>query len=127
MQPWIKLERYMGMAKRWLEEEQARGYTTGNKSLICSRHLSDSYLNSYITKNGKHNACDYCDDNEEKKVITFDELMEVIVQGIYNHYSTLDNEGLPFISSEGGYFMHTTFDTYDLIRDAICLMQMTME
>lgn len=113
----------MGWAKRKMEEDEARGFTTGNNTLICSRHFQDYAIVAYIELNGKNNQCDYCDedDSNEPYVISFDDLMEVIVQGICNHYGNPDDEGVGFDSREGGYMHDEIYDTYDLIRDEIML------
>ncbi len=110
----------MGATKRWLEEEQARGYKSGNTSLICSKHIEDYALKNFIETKGKVGKCEYCEVQEESKVVTFDQLMEVIVQGIYNHYSHPDDEGVPYIDEFGGYW-EKTYDTDDLIRWVIGL------
>jgi len=104
----------MGATKRWLEEEEARGFSSGNHSLICSNHLADYALKQFIEQKGKSGKCDYCEDSQESNVVIFDQLMEVIVEGIRNHYGTPDDEGVPY-SSEYGYWADT-YDTDDLIR-----------
>ncbi len=104
----------MGATKRWLEEEQARGYKSGNTSLICSQHIEDYALKNFIETKGKLGECEYCEGQEERKVVTFDQLMEVIVEGIYNHYSHPDDEGVPY-SGEFGYW-EKTYDTDELVR-----------
>lgn len=64
----------MGWAKRKMEEDEARGFTTGNNTLICSRHFQDYAIVAYIELNGKNNQCDYCDedDSNEPYVISFE-------------------------------------------------------
>lgn len=104
----------MGATKRWLEEEQARGYKSGNTSLICSMHIKDDALANFIEVKGELGVCEYCKGHDERKVVAFDQLMDVIVEGIGNHYSHPDDEGVPY-TSEFGYW-EKTYDTEDLIR-----------
>jgi len=107
----------MSLTKRFLEEQEARGFSAGNNSLICSRHFGDYALKSFIEKTGKKGVCEYCDEetiDPKQNVVTFDQLMEVIVEGIYNHYDSPDNEGVPY-NSEFGYWSKT-YDTEELVR-----------
>ncbi len=107
----------MGLTKRFLEEEEARGFSSGNNSLICSRHFGDYALKAFIETKGKKDLCEYCEEGEnavEQKVVTFDQLMEVIVEGIGNHYASPDDEGVAY-SSEYGYWSKT-YDTEELVR-----------
>jgi len=110
----------MGWAKRKLEEDEARGFTTGNRALICSKHFEDYAIVAHIEQCGKKGSCEYCDE-DESAVIPFDELMDVIIQGISNHYGNPDDEGVEYDSREGGYQLDEIYDTYDLIRDEIML------
>src|SRR5688572_13152580 len=105
----------MSQIKRFLEEESTRGFGAGNNSLICAKHFGDYALKAFIKKKGKNGVCNYCDEEEEEsKVVTFDQLMELIVEGINNHYSSPDNEGVGYSGEYG--FMSTTYDTEDLLR-----------
>src|SRR5688572_2366205 len=106
----------MSLTKRWLEEEQARRFKSGNDSLICSKHFNDYALKAFIERTGAKGICEYCEgqSSENGNVITFDQLMEVIVEGIRNHYGSPDDEGVAY-SSEYGYWSKT-YDTDDLIR-----------
>jgi hypothetical protein len=107
----------MGQTKRFLEEEAARGFSSGNNSLICAKHFGDYALKEFIEKKGKQDFCEYCNAEEnplEQKVVTFDQLMEVIVEGIRNHYGSPDDEGVSY-SSEYGYWSKT-YDTEELVR-----------
>ena len=76
----------MGSAKRWLEEERERGFTSGNKSLICQRHFQNYAIKEFIESNGRGGKCKYCGDGyseeESPLVVSFDELMVLIVDGI---------------------------------------------
>jgi hypothetical protein len=86
-----------------MEEDDARGFTSGNASLICAKHFDDYALKAHIGLTGEKGICDYCDpdDAEENDVITFDDLVDIIAQGISNHYGNPDDEGVGFDSSEG--------------------------
>jgi hypothetical protein len=116
----------MGWAKRKMEEDEERGFASGNNSLICSKHFEDYALQRFIISNGKVGRCEYCDIEELEDyrgvpVVTFDALMDVIVEGITNHYGNPDDEGVGYDSREGGYMLDEIYDTYDLIRDVIML------
>lgn len=110
----------MSMSKRWLEEQESRRFKSGNRSLICSAHFSDYALKSFIETTGRSGMCEYCDEQiDNTQVITFDALMEIVTDGIYNHFGNPDYEGVPY-SSEYGYW-EKTFDTDELIRWVIGL------
>lgn len=118
----------MGWAKRKMEEDEMRGFTTGNQLLICSRHFEDYAIKTFIHANGEAGKCNYCDSDEFQSVnsrmlmqLPFDNLMDLIVDGITNQYGNPDNEGVGYDSSDGGYMLDEIYDTYDLIRDVIML------
>jgi hypothetical protein len=116
----------MGWAKRKMEEDEMRGFTTGNDALICSNHFQDYALRRFIKSSHKIGRCDYCDPEDEDSdqdvnVVTFDSLMDVIVEGITNQYGDPRDEGVGYDGREGGYMLDKKYDTYDLIRDVIML------
>jgi hypothetical protein len=115
----------MGREKDRLVEEEDRGWFSVARKFVCDSCISDEYLSAYIAKNGKPAPCGYCGiDPEEADVccIPFDDLMDVIGDGINWAYTSADSEGIPYESAEGGYaFPERMFDTYDLLVDQVGL------
>lgn len=113
----------VGREKDRLIEEEERGWYSVTKKLVCDSCIEESFLSEFIRKNGKSAVCDYCGlDPEEAEVrcVPFDELMDLIGDGINWAYRSADDEGIPYESAEGGYaFAEHMFDSYDLITDQL--------
>ena len=72
---------------------------------MCDSCVSDPYLSAYITDHGKPAVCEYCGldpEDADIRCIPFDELMELIGEGITAFYESADNAGIPYESAEGG-------------------------
>jgi hypothetical protein len=57
-------------------------------------------------------ACDFCG---ESGAAELDVLTEAFVQGLRTEYANADDEGVPYVSAEGGYQAAATWDTWDLV------------
>lgn len=113
----------MGREKDRQIEEEERGWYSVTKKLVCDSCIEEPFLAEFIRKNGKSAVCGYCGlDPEEAEVrcVPFDELMDLIGDGINWAYRSADEEGIPYESAEGGYaFPERMFDSYDLITDQL--------
>lgn len=119
----------MGKRKDRLIEEDERGWYSSSKKLVCGSCIIDPYLSDFIARNGIIAVCAYCDTDseeeepEEKKEVPclpFNQVMNLIGDGINWAYRSADNEGIPYESAEGGYaFSEHMYDTYDLIVDQL--------
>lgn len=116
----------MGREKHRLEEGCDRGWFSLTDALVCNSCVGDPFLSAYITANGKSAVCDYCgldpEEDADSRCIPFDDLMDLIGDGVTAFYKSADDEGIPYESAEGGYaFPEQMFDTYDLLTEEICL------
>jgi hypothetical protein len=115
----------MGREKDRLIEEDERGWYSVTRKLVCDSCVRDEYLSAYIRKNGKPAVCGYCGlepEERDLRCIPFDDLMDVIGDGINWAYTSADKEHIPYESAEGGYaFPEAVFDTYDLVTDQVGL------
>jgi HEPN/RES N-terminal domain 1/RES domain len=115
----------MGREKDRLIEEEERGWRSVTRKLVCDSCVRDGYLSAHIAENGKPAACGYCGiapEDANVSCIPFDDLMDLIGDGINWAYASADNEGIPYESAEGGYaFPDHMFSTYELVVDQVGL------
>lgn len=100
----------MGLVKRWMEEQEDRGFSSVGNKFVCSQCIDEPDIRLYIKTNGDSEACSYC---ERAKVSTlhFDKFMEFFMECMNDEYGYPDNEGVPW---EGGW-LGDVFDSYDLL------------
>lgn len=90
----------MGFAKQRWEEEQERGYPYTNK-LICSKCLDDVDLKNLVKNNGKKDKCSFC--SKSSRVISFDDILERILESIKEYYEDPNSLGIPWSNDEEGW------------------------
>lgn len=103
----------MGMAKRYMEEVEARGWNDAD-SVVCSNCVIDQALVDAIVAHGGSGACDYC---EEKPVspaasAPIESVLELIVDGLRHEYEDPAEQ----MAWDEGY-VGTVYDTWDLLYD----------
>ena len=91
----------MGWAKKMMmqaEEESVRGYSLPERGekYLCSRHLTNSYLQKHIEKNGDHGTCSYC--GHEGQVIDLAVFVEYVGGRLSEYLQDLDSADLPLAS-----------------------------
>lgn len=107
----------MGRVKqRWLELE-ARHISNIPDKHICVKHFDDKYITNFIKNNYEKGYCDYCE--KDLKVISFEDLMEFIMDGVSNFYEDAANF-MSYNSREGGY-LGEIYTPDELIQDQIGL------
>ncbi|PAC27043.1 HEPN-associated N-terminal domain-containing protein [Flectobacillus sp. BAB-3569] len=107
----------MGRVKqRWLELE-ARHISNIPDKYICAKHFDDRYITNFIKKNYEAGYCDYC--KKDLKVVSFEDLMEFIMDGVSNFYDDAANF-MSYNSREGGY-LGEIYTPDELIQDQIRL------
>jgi hypothetical protein len=113
----------MGRAKAWMMEQEERGYTEAEGD-ICSECVSDPFLAQWIDDNATATVCRFCGrDGDEPIAASFDEFIGVIVGAIGFDWNHPDNEGVMYVSAEGGYQaavsdIYEVLDNYDISEDA---------
>ncbi len=115
----------MGREKDRLIEEEERGWYSTSTESVCNECVEDEYLANFILENGEPGTCDFCGSDSadsDIRCVPFDDLMDVIGDGINWAYRSADDEGQPYESAEGGYvFSESVFDTYDLVVEEVGL------
>lgn len=93
----------MGRAKQWMIEQQERGYSEADGD-ICPDCVSDNALAYWIRANASATACSFCgSDADEPIAASFDEFIGVVLDGISFDWNDPDDEGISYVSAEGGY------------------------
>lgn len=104
-----------------VDQEQQDLWTRGLSGLkdtfVCSSHINEDAIADFIKRNSKKGTCSYC--KRSKKVISFEELMFFMMEGIMNFYEDAA-EFMSYDSSEGGY-LGETYTQWELINDEIAL------
>lgn len=106
----------MGRAKAWLMEQEERGYYEADGA-ICVDCVSDTALKQWVMQNLSDGACRFCGkDSDEPIAASFDEFIGVVLTGVRFDWNHPDDEGIMYISAEGGY-QASTSDTWDVLGD----------
>lgn len=98
-----------------LVEEQ--GWSPIDKN-VCADCLTEPALANAVRHAVAAKECDYCGHSSEMHSVAapVDVLLEAIVEGVRTEYGDPDDEGIMYVSAEGGYTL-PTFDTWDLLRE----------
>jgi hypothetical protein len=106
----------MGRAKAWMMEQEARGYSEADGDL-CSDCVSEKFLAEWVEANATATTCTFCGrEDEEPIAASFDDFVGVVHGGISFEWNHPDNEGIMYISAEGGY-QAPVYDTYDVLSE----------
>ncbi len=102
----------MGLAKRQMEEELERGWSSIGKD-ICTDCVTNPALKEIVEKNLEANECDYCGRTADEPIAAdTDHVMEQIGESFASEYADPIEE-LAYESREGGY-QGDWFDTWEL-------------
>lgn len=91
----------MGIAKRMWEEEQSRGYSSVRGAYVCQRCIQEEGLRRFVAMRRKPGVCSYC--GRTVKVCAMDDVIAHVVASLSLEWGEPANEGLMYISREGGY------------------------
>ncbi len=117
----------MGITKRLLEEEWERGYRlTGD--FVCSTCFQDDTIRRFIAKHLTGHQCSFCGTSRNGRRIAcrLDDIIEHMMKCIYQHYSDVDAECVPYDSEDGRYIVETC-NTWDLLHDQLDTFPMDSE
>lgn len=108
---------YMGGAKNQMMMEDEQGWSSVDKN-VCPDCLAEPALADAVRSAADDPKCDYCNQYLDGAPIAapVDVVLEAIVDGIRTEYGNPDDEGVMYISAEGGYTM-PIFDGWDLVMD----------
>ncbi|HEX8513014.1 MAG TPA: HEPN-associated N-terminal domain-containing protein [Allosphingosinicella sp.] len=106
----------MGRAKEWQLEQWERGYYEAEGD-ICANCVSDPALKQWVTDNTAADACTFCgEESDEPIAASFDEFVGVVMTGVRFDWNHPDDEGIMYVSADGGYQASVT-DTWDVLAD----------
>ena len=105
----------MGQAKQMMLEQDDCNLGYIKDTYVCSRHINDYAVSNFIKSKGSKGNCFYCSDC--RSIISLQDLMEFIMEGINKHYDDAADY-MSYDSSEGGY-LGKTIDRYDLINNLL--------
>ena len=93
----------MGRAKEWLIQQWERGYREA-EGAICEKCVTDTALRQWISDNLSATTCRFCCASSEKQIAArFDEFVGIVLTGVRFDWNHPDDEGISYISAEGGY------------------------
>lgn len=106
----------MGRAKEWMLEQLERGYGEAEGE-ICAACVTDPALKEWVADNAVAHACRFCGQaSDEPVAASFDEFIAVVLAGVGFDWNHPDDEGISYISAEGGY-QASISDTWDVLAD----------
>ncbi len=106
----------MGRAKEWYFEQLERGYSEAEGD-ICADCVNDPELKRWVEDNATAHACTFCNEESDQPIAaSFDEFVGVVLTGVRFDWNHPDDEGIMYISAEGGY-QATITDTSDVLAD----------
>lgn len=93
----------MGIVKAWMMEMEERGYGESDDA-ICSACVTDEFLARWIADNASATACSFCDAKAKIPIAaSFEDFTSVILGGVGFDWNEPTNEGIMYISAEGGW------------------------
>jgi hypothetical protein len=108
----------MGFAKRQLEEDWERGWSSAGDKYVCDLHVEDDALARLIADRAERTTCSYCDRVEDEAFAApIDDLIERIAEGLQEEWGNADDEGVGW---DHGY-VGITYDSWDLVYDECSL------
>ena len=102
----------MGLTKRLLEEQQARGYRLSNGRYVCRSCVTDHSLSAILEAASEEMSCSYC---ESKKAANLSVLIDEIMDAIREDYDDPADE-LPYDGKEGGW-QGTVYDNWEILDE----------
>lgn len=106
----------MGIAKRQMEEDEARGWSSVGEKWCCPGHVEDDALERLIAGSATSKLCSYCGrERDEPFAAEVDLIVERIATSLPFEWASADDEGVAW---EGGY-VGETLDTWTLITDGL--------
>jgi hypothetical protein len=106
----------LGRVSEYALEQEARGYYEAEGN-ICDQCVSDAALKTWIKENVVDESCTFCGDLGVQSIAaSFDDFVGVVMDGIHFDWNNFDDEGITYISSEGGYLAPST-STRELLED----------
>lgn len=105
----------MGLAKKYMEQLESRGFKDIDGSL-CLSHIEDHALKETLAAAAEHSECRICSSNGS--VVTLDDLMTEVMEAVRFHYEPSSDTGLLW-GEEDGWMGPSATDSNEVLAD-IC-------
>ncbi|MEE4209409.1 MAG: HEPN-associated N-terminal domain-containing protein [Parvularcula sp.] len=106
----------MGRLKDYIIELETRGYGEVDGS-ICSDCVEDDALKKWIGEHLCDNECRFCENKSDRPIAaSFEDFVGIVLNGIRFDYNDPDDEGIMYVSREGGY-QAPTYDSWDIMAE----------
>lgn len=93
----------MGIVKAWMMEMEERGYGESDDH-VCAACVTDTFLAEWIGAHAKASACSFCDAESNQPIAaSFEDFTAVVLSGLGFDWNEPTNEGIMYISREGGW------------------------
>jgi hypothetical protein len=105
-----------------MEMEEARGFYTPPEKNVCSNCFGDYAIKEFIQEESTSGFCDYCGKRKRTLIAApLESVIEFIMEGIRSEWGDPNDEGVGWMSSEGGWIGADVIDSYDLLSEEIDL------
>lgn len=106
----------MGRAKQWYMEQMERGYSEADGA-VCPDCVSDYALEAWVEDNLTENECTFCEASGSHPIAaSFDGFVGQVMEGIGFDWNHPDDEGIMYVSAEGGYQANVS-DIWEVLAD----------
>lgn len=104
----------MGRAKEWQLAQYERGYDEVDGA-ICADCVTDPALKFWVSENLLETSCRFCGAKSEQPIAaSFDDFVGIVLTGVRFDWNHPDDEGILYISAEGGY-QASVIDSWDVL------------
>jgi hypothetical protein len=110
----------MGLAKRFLEQMESRGFNDIEGS-ICLSHIREKVLRETLMERAEDAECRIC--RNSGSAVACDDLMTEVMDAVRFLYEPADNAGLSW-DKEDGWVGAEVLESYDVLDD-VCYRAFT--
>lgn len=104
----------MGLMKRLLEEEEARGWRSFGGD-VCGNCVQEDFLSSYVAQNATTKHCDFCGRSSDHPIaVDSDDVMTLIGRGLYREWT----HPVQVMGRVDGEWVGTTSEIWEVLWDA---------
>ncbi len=102
----------MGLMKRLMEEEDARGWRSFG-GYVCAECVGEDFLAGYVAENATANQCDFCDRAADQAIaVDSDDVMDLIGSGLYREWT----HPVQVMGRADGEWVGTTYDAWEVLE-----------
>lgn len=102
----------MGLLKRLMEEEEARGWRSFGGD-VCAECVGEDFLASYVTENATAERCDFCGRAADHPIaVDSDDVMDLVGRGLYREWT----HPVQVMGRADGEWVGITYDAWDVLE-----------